>query len=375
MQMISQQTSMRSFSIVLLVTTIATVLGVFVLTGTLHRMKRNSGKAAINFICKHLYFVENKFLNPLPEESRTRRENKFSHIGKKIEERADGNLWQYICFTAEIFFVVIPVIEINNALRFYGFPSHQKNATTKGLYGITSQTHLCGIKLSTISKLDLGDSEIRSKCRAQQIKEAKLAEFIESHNTPKNSIISKVRTVLLITVRVLLLSIWIPLVLFEYTILLLALPLIRRNKKVKSSGRSQPISKRERLVLFFTTPLVYLGLNICQLQAQKQLHDTENPQVTPPSAYIERCNSSTSLSGRTVTDQTLRPNFEPSMQASQQWRHVVSQSAFQRYQEQHATNWSGTATPSSVDTLPIGGVQVRKRGYSDLGIAYRLNGR
>jgi hypothetical protein len=376
MQMISQHTSMRSFSIVLLVTTISTVLSVFVLTGALHRMQRDSGKAAINFICKHSYFVENKLLNPLPEESRTRRAKKFSRIGKKIEERADGDLWQYVCVAAEFCFVVIPVVEINSALRFYGLLDHQKNATNKRLYGTTSPTHLCGSKLGAISKLNLGDSEIRSKCRAQQIREVKLAEVIESRNTPRNSIMSKVLIVLLIAVRVLLLFVWIPLVIFEYTILLLlALPLIRRNAKVKPSGRSRPTSKRETLALFFTAPLLYLGLNICQFQAQEQLHDAETPQVTPRSAYTKRCHSSTSLSGQRVTDHTPRSNFEPSMQASQQWRHVVSQSAFQRYQEQQATNWDGTATPALAETPPMGGVQVRKRGYSDLGIAYRLNDR
>jgi hypothetical protein len=379
MQMISQRTSMKYFSIALLVTTISTVLGVIFLTGTLHRMQRNFGKAAMNFICKHLYFVENKLLNPLPKESRTRRAKNFSHLEKKIEERAVGNLWKYVCFTAEICFVIIPVIEINSALRFYGSPDHQKNATNEELHRRTPQTHLCGIELATILKSDQGGSEIRSKCRAQQVREVKLAKVIESRNTPRHNIMSKVLTVLLITVRVLLLSIWIPLVIFEYTILLLALPLIRRNEKVKPSGGSRTTSKRETLALFFTAPLAYLGLNIYQLQAQELLHDAENPQATPQAtpqfAHIERCDSSTSLSGRTVTDHTPRSYFEPSMQASQQLRHVVSQSAFQQYQEQHTTNWSGTATPSPAETPPIGSVQVRKRGYSDRGIAYRLNAR
>jgi hypothetical protein len=378
MQMISQQTSMRFFSIVLLVTTIPTILGVIFLTGAFRRIQGSFEKAAINTIRKHSYFVENKLLNPLPEASRARSVKKFGHIEKNMEETTEGDLWQYVCFAAEICFVIIPVLEINSALRFYRSPDHQENVT---LHGRTSQAHLCGIELAAISRIDLGGSEIRSKCRAQQIREAKLAKVIESRNTPRNGIIFKALTVLLTVLRVLLLFIWIPLVLSEYTILLLALPLIKRNKKVKPSDRSRPTSKRETLRLFFTAPLVYLGLNICQLEAQEQPHDAENPHATPQFANIERCDSSTSLSGRTVINHTPRSNsepssnFEPSMQASQQWRQVVSQSAFQRYQEQHATTWSGTATPSPAETPPIGGVQVRRRGYSDLGIAYQLNSR
>jgi hypothetical protein len=167
---------------------------------------------------------------------------------------------------------------------------------------------------------------------------AKEAEAIRSRNFNKNRIVSTVLKGLFFAVRALLLAIWIPLILFEYTILIFALPIIRRSESVQPSDRSPStsqretsasISQREALVHFFTAPLVWMGLNKLQLQTQEQRHDIENSLTPPQPIDSELYERSPSIGGQTMVEHIPRSNLEPPMQSSQHWRHIVSQSAFQ----------------------------------------------
>lgn len=370
MQMISQQTSMTSFSVILVLTTISTVSGVFVLTGAFQRMQNNIGTSTRNFACKHSSIANNKIWNNMLEESRTRRAERYDQILGNIRTGASGSLWKYACFITEICFVAIPVVEINSALRLYGFLDRLESAATSP-QDTPPQSHAFAKTPATDGEADVRNvTDLQS--RARQVIEARLARVDASRSSNSNSWMFNVVEALLIGVRVLMLPIWIPLVLMEYAVLFCMLPLVGHEKPVEARpmSRSQPPRKptlREKVTQLFTAPLVFMGFNIMSIKVQEQQHyDPENPLTPPQTALsMELYELSPSISGHTMVENTPPANFK---QGSQRWRNLLTQPSFQRYQEEQPGR-SGTATPST-EGLSSVGTQRRKRGHSDLGIAY-----
>jgi hypothetical protein len=372
MQMISQQTSMRLFALALILITVSTILGMVILTGTLQTTKSRIGRKAENLICKHSCFVESKLQNLLPEQPtavdmeepkatklddlRIRILKTFDGIVRRIRVGEDVKGWEYVGFVATICFVAIPVHEVNSARRFYGLLANRNNNVKRGL-GITpSEGILCANTPATTSQRDVDDTGRDLRCRATQVMEikAKEAEAIRSRNLNKNR--TAVLKAVFYAVRALLLIIWIPLILFEYTVLIFALPITRRRESVQPSDKSpsigqqetsdsisqretpDSISQREALAHFFAAPLVWLGLNTSQRQTQEHHHDIENSLTPPHPIDSELYKRSPSFGGRTMVEDIPRSNIEPPIPSAQHWRHIVSQSAFQLRQQQHNTN-------------------------------------
>jgi hypothetical protein len=103
-------TSIKTFTIVLSLVTVSTVLAVFVLTGALQDMQKA--------ISKNFPYPGQKLRELMLEHPRKRWGK-----GQVRNSRAPGeqhSLWTYLVFSAELCFISIPVYEVKEAVDLYG---------------------------------------------------------------------------------------------------------------------------------------------------------------------------------------------------------------------------------------------------------------
>jgi hypothetical protein len=347
-------TSMKTFTIVLPVVTVSTVLAVFVLTGAI----QDTQKA----ISTKIPSAGHKLRELMSEHPRKR-------WGKEQlrDSRAPGeqhSFWTYCAFCIEFSFISIPVHEVKGAIDLYGLRK-QRSATGNRLSSSESQKYLrSNTTLTFEQRLDTRDTSAKS--RARQVREE--AELRK--RARKGLVLGAVRQVpvaLFIVIRIVLLCLWIPLLLLEYVALLFICPLISNATAPTQLDTQLRISKSEQLKRFFFTPLLFLGFDLSQSLTRWRdgtEHEHRSP-LPPPGPFdypLEPFPSSHYYSDSGVArNRPLGSEREPHMRGAQRLRNAIVQPNFQAaYQQQYLSN----QTPAPVSTQSS--AQSRPNGYPDI---------
>jgi hypothetical protein len=352
-------TSMKTFTIVLPVVTVSTVLAVFVLTGAIQDIQRA--------ISSNIPSAGQKLRELMSEHPRKR-------WGKEQlrDSRAPGeqhSFWTYVAFCLEFCFISIPVHEVKEAIDLYGLRK-QHPAPGNRFPSSESQKYLrSNTTLTFEQRLDTRDTSAKS--RARQVRERQEAERKRAR---KGFIIGAVRQVpaaLFIAVRIVLLCLWVPLLLLEYVALLIICPLTGNTTVPMQLDTQLRIGKSEQLKRFFSTPLLFLGFDVSRSNIE---HEHRSP-LPPPGLFdhpLEPFPSSHYYSDSGVSgNRPLGSEREPHMRGAQRLRHAIVQPNFQAaYQQQYLSN----PVPAAIPTQPS--TQLRPHGYPDIegGIPRRAGG-
>jgi|SRR5579862_722250 len=273
MQILPKPTSMKTFSIVLPIVTVSTLLAVIILTGALQEMRRTLSRTIPN--------PRKRLLN--------------------LTDRTPGKqrgVWTCLASLAELCLVRIPVHEVKEAARLYGLCDGRAAAPRSdddGGGSITLQHLRSNTTLCTQDTRETG-----LKTRARQVLELRRAEE-EAHS--RNGLPATLRRALLLTLRFLLCLIWAPLLATEYLILLTFYCPFTQQPQPKI------ISTRQRIKRFFAAPLTLLNLDL--------------PVTTPALTRPDH---------RSPNPPTPRPHPSPPppyMRGAQRFRHIIARPTFQ----------------------------------------------
>jgi hypothetical protein len=268
MQILPKATSMKTFSIVLPIVTVSTLLAVFVLTGALQGVRET---------------LSQKIPNPEP---------KLLNLTNKAPGQQRG-FWTYLASLVELCLVRIPVHEVKEAARLYGLFHRRAVHSNDDGDSITLQHLRCNTTLASGCTQDTN-----FKTRARQVLELRRAE--EAHSR-KGLTLQHARHALLATLRLLLCLIWTPLLLTEYLILLIFY--------CPFTTKLQPqTSKPQQIKYFFAAPLVLLNLDLPFATTNKR---TEHRSPKPPNPGPH-------------------PSPPPPyMRGAQRFRHIIARPTFQ----------------------------------------------
>jgi hypothetical protein len=250
-------TSMKTFTIVLPVVTVSTILAVLLLTVSFKDVQQTISKN-------------------VPNPTQRLRTHINSHLRKtwgKESSRSPGehgSVWKYITVLAELCLIRIPVHEVKEAANLYGLCKQRPEPeSSKNNLGRTiSQTHLrSATTLVSDGGPDVGDGTANTKSRVRQVREQlEIQQTQQAEHKSILAIIRQVPTILFIGIRILLLGLWIPLLLLEYIVLLFCCPLL--------GGRAEPmqveldmrlgsrVNRRWQLKRLFIAPFLFLGLDL-----------------------------------------------------------------------------------------------------------------
>lgn len=269
-------TSMKTFTIVLPVATVSTVLAVFVLTGALQDMQKTISENIPN---------PGQKLRELMLEHPRKRWGKEQFRDSRAP-REQPSLWTYLAFSAELCFISIPVYEVKRAANLYRLRNRRPAPSNRPGSSI-SQQHLRSN--TTLASSHIPDTkEANTKSRTRQVIE--LHQLTERKNSRKRLILVTVRqarTALSIAVRILLLCLWIPLLLLEYVALLFCSPFMRDARAPTQPDLQLHISQREQLQRFFTAPFVFLDFDLSQLHTGRSRAEHEHRSPVPPAGPFD----------------------------------------------------------------------------------------
>jgi hypothetical protein len=249
---------MKTFTIVLPVVTVSTILAVLLLTVSLQDVQQAIRKTIPNPRQKLYYF----YINSHPRKQWGNGASRDS---------GEQPTWKYLLFLTELCLVSIPVHEVKAAANLYGLCKRRAASESDNNLGSTiSQTHLRSTPtLVSEGRPDTGEGNAtaNAKSRVRQVREQ--LEIQQTQQAEQTSILAAVRrasTVLLIGIRILLLSLWIPLLLLEYIVLLFCCPFLGGlidPMQLELDTRLQPsVNRREQLTRCFIAPLLFLGFDL-----------------------------------------------------------------------------------------------------------------
>lgn len=369
MQMIDGRTSMKTFSIVILTITASTILTVSLLIGGVQRMCEGIGRNTRRAICQHSSVLEKKIFEILPEPSRKWRKQRFPKVVARKQSGTHVSLRAYIGLLAELCFVAIPASEVNKALRFCGSRGQQLTGPSQPERPLTLRNICTG---TTMVSEDGPDREgLDRKSLAKQVIEAKRDRMKESSKSGVRMVLPKGRNAIFIVIRTLFLFVWVPLLLFEYIVLLFIQSWTELIRACQSSTLQRRDRKQKKVEHFFITPLLSLGIDFPQHHLrERRLSNMENSQKVLSATGTAPLELSPSTpSSQALGNDMLRPNTDPHIHGALQWKNIISQRTFQDYQNQKLSNLSVAATPQPLQT-PQPTLQSRQRGYSDVENAY-----
>ena len=351
---------MKTFGIVLLVVTISTALAIFTLTSVFRGAPRNVQKTGTKSVSN-----PGQKLRKLMLENPTRwGKEQFHDLQDLIKKK--GSLWMYLAFLAELCFIRIPVREVEKAVDLYGL-RHRRPAPSSHPGRSMSQQHLRG-NTTPDSSYRQGTGEANSKSLARQIMELQLAERECPRKGPIFAVARKVRTTLSITVHILLLCVWIPLLLLEYVALIFCCPFIGHVGETAQRDSQPRASKREQLKHFFTAPLVFLGLDLSQSNSQRRRSEHEHRSPAPSAGSFDDAPGTFPQSylypGQLAGDRLPIPGRGPHTGGTRSFRNLVTQPTFQAYRQQYPSGPIPAVVQPQLDPPPT--LHLRRRGYSDV---------
>jgi hypothetical protein len=334
---------MKTFTVVLPVVTVSTVLAVFVLTGAIQDMQK-----AIS--------------SNIPSAGQKLRELMSEHPRKRWGKE-QHSLWTYVAFCMEFCFISIPVHEVKEAIDLYGLRK-QDSAPGNSFPSSESQRYLRSNTTLTFEQR-LDTRETNAKSRARQVREE--AERKRARKGLIFGAVQQVPAALFIAVRIVLLCLWIPLLLLEYVALLFICPLTSNATAPMQLDTQLRMSNSERLKQFFSTPLLFLGFDLSRSHStwrSRAEHEHRSP-LPPPGPFdhpLEPFPSSHSYSHSGLArNWPLGSEREPHMRGAQRLRNAIVQPNFQAaYQQQYLSN----QTPAPVPTQPS--AQSRPNRYPDI---------
>jgi hypothetical protein len=339
MQFVDKTTAMKTFSIVLPVITVSTLLAVFILTGALQDMPRT--------ISENIPSPKQK-LHELMLEHPCNRWRKEQVPVSRVPDKMTGeqpHLWTYLAFLAELCFISIPVHEVKEAINLCKL-RNQRPAPSKEPSISMSQQHLrSNTTLASSHRPDSG--EAKSKTLAREV-----IDFQRKVRSPRKRLIPvtarQARTILFNTCRILLLCVWIPLLLLEYVVLLFCWPFTGHVGEPMQHDPPLRVSKRERLKRFFTAPFEFLDPNLYQSLTRRRCGGHEHRSPLPPAGRfdhtLEPLPHSYFHPDPAAGDRPPGPGRERHMALAQRLRRVMARPTFQAaYQQQYHSGTSPAA--------------------------------
>jgi len=339
MQFVDKTTAMKTFSIVLPVMTVSTLLAVFILTGALQDIPRTISENIPN---------PKQKLHELMLEHPCKRWRKEQVPASKVPDKMPGeqpNLWTYLAFLAELCFISIPVHEVKEAINLCKL-RNQRPAPSKEPSISVSQQHLrSNTTLASSHRPDSG--EAKSKTLAREV-----IDFQRKVKSPRKRLIfvtaRQTRTILFNTCRILLLCIWVPLLLLEYVVLLFCWPFTGNAGEPMQHDLPLRVSKRERLKRFFTAPFEFLDPNLYQSLTRRRCGGHEHRSPLPPAGRfdhtLEPLPHSYFHPDPAAGDRPPGPGRERHMALAQRLRRVMARPTFQAaYQQQYRSGTSPAA--------------------------------
>jgi hypothetical protein len=338
MQFVDKTTAMKTFSIVLPVITVSTLLVVFILTGALQDMQRaisenipNPGQKLHELMLKHSC-------------KRWRKEQvPASRVPVKTGEQP--NIWTCLAFLAEHCFISIPVHEVKEAIDLCKL-RNQRPAPSNELGISMSQRHLrSNTTLASSHRPDI--REARSKTLAREV-----IDFQRKTRSPRKRLIPgtarQARTTLFRAGRILLLCVWVPLLLLEYVVLLFCWPFMGHAGVPTQQDPPLRVSKREQLKHFFIAPFEFFDLDLYQSLTRRRRDGHEHRSPFPPTGRfdhtLEPWPHSYSYPDLAAGDRPPGPGREPHIALAQRLRHVMARPTFQAaYQQQYHSGTSPAA--------------------------------
>jgi hypothetical protein len=339
MQFVDKATDMKTFSIVLPVITVSTLLAVFILTGALQDMQRtisenipNPGQKLRELMLEH------------PRKRWGKGRVPASRVPVKMP-REQLNLWTYLTFLAELCFINIPVHEVKEAINLCKL-CNQRPAPSKELGISMSQQHLRSN--TTFASSHRPDTrEAKSKTLAREV-----IDFKRKKRSPRKRFIPgtarQARTTLFNTGRIFLLSVWVPLLLLEYVVLLFCWPFMGHAGVPMQQDPPLRVSKREKIKHFFIAPFKFLDFDLYQSLTRRRRDGHEHRSPLPPAGRfdhtLEPLPHSYSYPDPAAGDRPSGPGREPRMALAQRLRHVIARPTFQAaYQQQYHSGTSHAA--------------------------------
>jgi hypothetical protein len=356
---------MKTFTIVLPVVTVSTILALFLLTGVLRDMQQAIGRI-------------------IPAHGHKLRDFMLKHQRKKYgteqfqDTRASGeqySVWKYITFSVELCFITIPVHEIREAVNLYGLRKRHP-ASSNRLSSTISQRHLgSNCTIASESRPDTGEGD--AKTRLRQVKElaSQLAERKSVRRRPMLGAVQHAPTILFIALRIILLCLWIPLLLLEYMVLLFYCPFARGLTEPLPPDTHLRISKREQVKRFFISPFLFFGFDMSQFHTWRGRAEHEHSSPLPPAGPYDHPLAPLPQSylylDHMHVNQPPVLGREQHVRGAQRIRNAVAQPNFQAaYQQQYLSGPSPTAVPAKQS------VYMRSHGHSNsrVGIPRRAGG-
>jgi hypothetical protein len=236
-------TSMKTFTIVLPVITVSTILAVFVLTGALQDMLKT--------ISENIPNPGQKLRELMQEHPRKRWGKEQFRDSRALGEQR--SLWTYFAFLAELCFISIPVDEVKKTANLYRLRNRRPAPNNRPGTSISQQHLRSSTTLASSHRPDT--REANTKNRARQVIELQLTKKKSPHKELILVTVRQARTALFIAIRILLLCLWIPLPLLDYVALLFYCPFMGDVSAPTQPDSQRRLSKREQLKRFFTAPL------------------------------------------------------------------------------------------------------------------------
>jgi hypothetical protein len=339
MQFVDKTTAMKTFSIVLPVITVSTLLAVFILTGALQDMQRTISENIPN---------PGQKLHELMLEHPCKRWKRGQVPASRVPVKMPGeqpNLWMCLAFLAELCFISVPVHEVKEVINLCK-PLNQRPAPSKELGISMSQQHLrSNTTFASSHRPDTG--EAKSKTLAREV-----IDFQRKIRSPRKRFIPgtarQARTTLFNAGRILLLCVWVPLLLLEYVVLLFCWPFMGHAGVPMQQDPPLRVSKREQLKHFFIAPFEFLDLDLYQSLTRRRCGGHEHRSPLPPAGRfdhtLEPLPHSYSYPDSAAGDRPPGPGREPHIALAQRLRHVMARPTFQAaYQHQYRSGTSPAA--------------------------------
>jgi len=334
-------TSMKTFTIVLPVVTVSTLLAVFILTGTLQDMQQA--------ISKNMPNPGQKLREFMWDHPRKKWGKEQFHHTRASEERR--SVWKYLAFFVELCLISIPVHEVKEAVNLYGL-CKRRPASGNSPSSTMSQTHLRSTT-TLVSEYRPDTGEGNCKSRARQVTELKI-QLAEKKSARRGLILVALQqapAVLFIAIRALLLCLWIPLLLLEYVVLLFCCPLTGGRPEPMQAASQLRISKREQVKRFFIRPFLFLGFDLSQFHIWRNRAAHEHRSPLPPSGPYNLALAPFPRSYLYPDQIAVNPTSvlggEQRVRGAQRIRRAMAQPNFQAaYQQQPLPGSSPTAVPA-----------------------------
>jgi hypothetical protein len=341
---------MKTFTIVLPVVTVSTILAVFILTVPLKNVQkvisRNIPKPGQKL---HDFMLEHRRKNWGKEQSRATRAPEEQHT-----------VWKYLAFFLELCFIRLPVHEVKDALDLYGLCKRPPASTNS--FSTISQKHLrSNTTLASEYRPDTGEMNAKSRVqKVRELEELRLAEEKSARGGLIFDIVKQAPTILFIAVRILLLCLWIPLLLLEYLVLLFCCPFIGGLTEPTQLDSSQlRINRREQVKRFFIGPILFVGFDISQFYTWRSRGQHEHRSPLPPAGPYDLALASVSQSY--LYPDKIGGNRLPALgrkqgvHGAERIRHAMAQPDFQ---QQYFSGSSPTPVPAQQNA------HFRSHGYS-----------